>query len=209
MRKKAKAGGSEKAAVRSRKKAKVASKKTAAPGRKAKATAKAAKATRRSAKKKAARGSRKATSKKVAKKARRPRRSSSAGLPSKAEANRALARLQKDMEMRNELMDEQNYLKRVKRFVRTRLGQKLTLARVAEVAGLEETYFSAYFHTAVGLTYSQWLSGLRVLHAVDLMQNRKLTMEEAAKKSGFGHLRTLQRSFKRRLGLPPRAYRAA
>jgi transcriptional regulator GlxA family with amidase domain len=111
------------------------------------------------------------------------------------------------MAARNQIMTQHPYLERVRRFVENRLGQKMTLERVAGVAGLEETYFSAYFHTTVGLTYSQWLSGLRVISAVDFMA-AGASMEVAARKSGFGHLRTLQRSFKRRLGLPPRVYKS-
>lgn len=128
-------------------------------------------------------------------------------MPTRAEAARAIARLRRDMAARNEIMKQHPYLERVRRFVEGRLGQKMTLERVAGVAGLEETYFSAYFHTTVGLTYSQWLSGLRVIAAVDQMQGQRASMEAAARKAGFGHLRTLQRSFKRRLGLPPRAYK--
>lgn len=127
--------------------------------------------------------------------------------PTRAEATRAIARLRRDMAARNEIMKQHPYLERVRRFVEGRLGQKMTLERVAGVAGLEETYFSAYFHTTVGLTYSQWLSGLRVIAAVDQMQGQGASMEAAARKAGFGHLRTLQRSFKRRLGLPPRVYK--
>jgi AraC-like DNA-binding protein len=128
-------------------------------------------------------------------------------MPTRAEASRAIARLRRDMAARNEIMKQHHYLERVRRFVEGRLGQRMTLERVAGVAGLEETYFSAYFHTTVGLTYSQWLSGLRVIAAVDQMQGQRASMETAARKAGFGHLRTLQRSFKRRLGLPPRAYK--
>jgi AraC-like DNA-binding protein len=190
------------AKTKSRSKKKAATKKT---------KKKAAAPSRRSAtKKRAQRPARKTTTKRPAarKKAAVRKKAPARRTVSRAESSRAIARLRRDMASRNETMTDHPYLERVRRFVENRLGSKMTLSRVAGVAGLEETYFSAYFHTTVGLTYSQWLSGLRVIAAVDLMQ-QGASMEVAARKSGFGHLRTLQRSFKRRLGLPPRAYKSS
>lgn len=95
----------------------------------------------------------------------------------------------------------------VKSFCEERLAQKISLANAAEVAGLEYTYFSSFFHNAVGVRFGDWLRYLRVMRAQSLIRESKLPLASVAERCGFNNLRTFQRAFKRVASMTPRQFR--
>lgn len=97
----------------------------------------------------------------------------------------------------------------VAEYVRAHLANRITLADAAKVAGLERKYFSAYFHSKVGISFSQWVRLLRVSRAKELMELREASIPRLAFASGFRDVRTFERAFKQFLGVPPAMYRAS
>ena len=98
-------------------------------------------------------------------------------------------------------------LARVKRFVEENLDDSITLARAARVAGLERTYFSAFFRSKTGVGFREWLNELRVARAQELMTEVNYSITEVAFTVGFQDLRTFERAFKRTTGRTPREYK--
>jgi len=98
-------------------------------------------------------------------------------------------------------------LMRVKRFVDAHYQEPLPLATVAEIACLERTYFSTFFHEKTGICYRDWLNGLRVERALELMRSRNRTITDIAFAVGFQDLRTFERAFEKSTGLCPRKVR--
>lgn len=138
---------------------------------------------------------------------RRGASSTRSGRSASRDARSALEQLQRSVATQTLRLDNHPALRRIQRFVENRLSEPLPLSRVARVASLEETYFSATFSESVGVPYTEWLSGLRVLQASDLLRHGERSLEVVAEQAGFGHLRSLQRAFRRRLGLSPRDVR--
>jgi AraC-like DNA-binding protein len=87
------------------------------------------------------------------------------------------------------------------------LDRPLPLDRAAAIAGLERTYFSAYFHRRVGVRFRDWLTSQRVERAIDLMRTTTMPVAAVAHAVGFGSLRTLERALKRACGATPRQLR--
>ena len=81
------------------------------------------------------------------------------------------------------------------------------MREAADVAGYERTYFSTYFRAKVGITYTQWLTALRVSRAVALLTSTHLSVAEVCEEAGFGDLRTMERNFSRYVGMTPSAVR--
>ncbi len=77
----------------------------------------------------------------------------------------------------------------VLRFVTANVAMPISLTAAAKLAGLERKYFSAFFHSKVGATFTEWVRILRVSRAIDV--------------------RTFERAFKRYMGVSPKAYRAS
>jgi AraC-like DNA-binding protein len=78
---------------------------------------------------------------------------------------------------------------------------------MAKIGGLELAYFSRYFHSKVGISFSRWLNALRIGKAIELLANTDLTITEISQQTGFNDLRTFERAFKKVAGTPPREYR--
>lgn len=99
-------------------------------------------------------------------------------------------------------------LRRVKSFVDENYSENLPLSRVARVAGLERSYFSAFFHSKTGVCYRDWLSHKRVLLAARRLAESDDSITNVGFSVGFNDLRTFERAFKKWLGQTPRAYKA-
>jgi AraC-like DNA-binding protein len=97
--------------------------------------------------------------------------------------------------------------RRVAHFLRDHIGRHITLAEVAQVACMERTAFSRYFHQRVGMRFSSFLRAYRVGVAIEEMGREDLSLTEVAGRAGFGCLASLERAFKSRTGESPSRFR--
>lgn len=102
-----------------------------------------------------------------------------------------------------------DHLTPVLQFVNAHISKPISLDDAAKLAGLERKYFSAFFHSKVGTTFSEWLRMIRVHRAMDVMRAHDDTIPRIAYASGFRDVRTFERAFKRYVGVSPSVYRAA
>jgi|GEM_PF-1195590 len=98
-------------------------------------------------------------------------------------------------------------LQRVREFVERNLSEPISLRVAASAAGLEEKYFSAFFHRKTGVCFRDWLAGRRVDRAIEILTQHDDTITSVAASVGFQDLRTFERSFKRLTGLTPREFK--
>lgn len=98
-------------------------------------------------------------------------------------------------------------LRNVQEHVGRNLKRRIPLEEAADVAGYERTYFSTYFRDKVGVTYTQWLSAMRVSAAVDLLVSSELPIADICREAGFGDLRTMERNFQLYLNESPSSLR--
>ncbi len=98
-------------------------------------------------------------------------------------------------------------LDRIKRYTEEHYPEEIPLPCAAEVAGMEATYFSAFFRRKVGIRFTDWLCCLRISHAIRLISRRDQPIAEVALAVGFNDLRTFQRAFKRVTHMTAREYK--
>ena len=98
-------------------------------------------------------------------------------------------------------------LQRVREYVEKNLSEPISLREAASAAGLEEKYFSAFFHRKTGVCFRDWLAGRRVDRAIEILTQHDDTITNVAESAGFQDLRTFERSFKRLTGLTPREFK--
>jgi AraC-like DNA-binding protein len=98
-------------------------------------------------------------------------------------------------------------LQRVREYVEKNLSEPISLREAASAAGLEEKYFSAFFHRKTGVRFRDWLAGRRVDRAIAILTQHDDTITNVAESVGFQDLRTFERSFKRLTGLTPREFK--
>lgn len=82
----------------------------------------------------------------------------------------------------------------------------LTLEEVADINGMSKFHFSRVFKEKVGLSFSRYLTILRINESKRLMQEEELNVSEACFRVGFNSLSYFSRVFHRIEGVKPSEY---
>lgn len=84
---------------------------------------------------------------------------------------------------------------------------ELTLGEVAEVVGLSQSHLAYLLKERVGMSYSKYLSNMRVRHAKKLLRTTSMTVSAIAETVGYPNTTNFYRVFQRQTKLTPKAYR--
>ena len=98
-------------------------------------------------------------------------------------------------------------LQRLMHHVATHVDDPLSLARAAEICGLERTYFCRFFRTHVGMLFSEWSRRVRVERAKTLLCGEHRSVLCVALAVGYRDITTFERNFRRCEQLSPAEYR--
>lgn len=90
-----------------------------------------------------------------------------------------------------------------------RLAEPLSLAELGAHARVSVRTLNRRFLAETGLSPLQWLLAQRIERARELLESTTLPMDQVAHRSGLGGADSLRRHLLQRLGMTPRAYRAA
>jgi AraC family transcriptional activator FtrA len=89
------------------------------------------------------------------------------------------------------------------------LHERLSTSRLAAIARMTRRTFFRRFSAMTGRTPAEWLTGLRVARARDLLETSRKPIERVAWDCGFGSAATMRHHFHQRLKLSPASYRAS
>jgi AraC family transcriptional regulator len=92
-------------------------------------------------------------------------------------------------------------------FISAHLADKITLAELAEAAGLSTFHFARMFTRAVGVSPYRYISRLRLENAIKEITAGKLSLAQIALKAGFSSQASFTRAFLRVTGLTPGEFR--
>ncbi|OYW73804.1 MAG: hypothetical protein B7Z37_20200 [Verrucomicrobia bacterium 12-59-8] len=96
---------------------------------------------------------------------------------------------------------------KAKTFVCSHLNKDLSLGRVAKAVNFSAGYFSELFRQATGMTFTDYVAGVRVERVKALLANPTLRITDIAYDTGFKSLSQFNRVFKRLAGVSPTEYR--
>ncbi|WP_413760114.1 GlxA family transcriptional regulator [Streptomyces sp. MMBL 11-3] len=88
-----------------------------------------------------------------------------------------------------------------------RLGEPLTLAGLADHAGMSRRTFARRFNDEVGLSPGRWIVQQRVLRARQLLESSDLSVDRIAGEVGFATGASLRQHLHAAIGVSPQAYR--
>jgi AraC-like DNA-binding protein len=100
-------------------------------------------------------------------------------------------------------------LRRAVEHIHAHYTEPVRLATLARISGISPSYFSELFRQREGMTFEQYLAGLRIERAKQLLSTTDLGVARVARLSGFSSSAYFCRAFRRAEGAPPLAYRKA
>lgn len=95
----------------------------------------------------------------------------------------------------------------IARLVREHHADNLSLSRLAEMVHLSAPYLSKFFDQHFGMTFLNYLTQIRLNHAVDELLNTEKIIEEVSADSGFPNSHAFVQAFKKEYGVLPSVYR--
>lgn len=98
-------------------------------------------------------------------------------------------------------------LQRTQAWALERLGESLTVERLAKQANMSARHFARRFHAELGVAPLKWLLTERVRLAQRLLEQTDLPVQRIAERAGFGSAIALRRHFAREAGTTPVEYR--
>jgi AraC-like DNA-binding protein len=99
-------------------------------------------------------------------------------------------------------------LGRVKQYIDLHFTEDVTLKVAADVACLEEKYFSHFFHDKTGVCFVDFVSYVRVEEAKHLIEQHDTSISRIAADVGYHNRRSFERAFKKWTGVTPTEFRA-
>ena len=108
---------------------------------------------------------------------------------------------------RHEAMPYSAGVTRAIRHIEHYFGEPVTVAQLAQIAGMSESHFKAMFRRETGVPPIEYLQWRRIEHAKHVLRSADLSITRIALDGGFATNQHFATVFKRLTGLTPRAFR--
>ncbi|MDO4275423.1 MAG: AraC family transcriptional regulator [Eubacteriales bacterium] len=105
------------------------------------------------------------------------------------------------------LKEKKNAMKRLEQafaYIDTHYCDKITLDEVAASAYMSSNYFSSYFRKVTNISFSDYVTRLRIMHARELLRDTDKSVMEIAMGCGFNNISNFYRLYKKHVGKSPR-----
>ncbi len=103
--------------------------------------------------------------------------------------------------------DENQAMRALVQFCSANFTKELSLAILEEELHLSKYYISHLFGDKLGIRFNDYINSLRISEACRLLRTTDMSITEISDASGFGTLRTFNRSFIKQMGTSPSEYR--
>jgi len=98
-------------------------------------------------------------------------------------------------------------LKRILKYIENNYMHKITIADAATEVGLSQSHFMKYFKNTMGTSFIDYLNEYRLTMASRLLLSSDSSILAISEEVGYDNLSYFNRTFKRRYGSTPSAYR--
>lgn len=105
------------------------------------------------------------------------------------------------------LKEKKNAMKRLEQafaYIDAHYCEKITLDEVAAAAFMSANYFSAYFRKVTDISFSDYVTRLRIAHARELLRDTDRSVMDISLECGFNNISNFYRLYKKNVGKPPR-----
>lgn len=105
------------------------------------------------------------------------------------------------------VIGEETYLSGVLAWIEQNAHHQLTLADIAAYAATSIRTLNRRFQTETGQTPMQWVTGVRIRHAQELLERTSHSVERIGRDVGFTSAANFREQFRKLSGVPPQTYR--
>ena len=109
---------------------------------------------------------------------------------------------------RTDSAPEENIVMTIERYAMARMGEDLSLQRIAAMLHYHPVYLSRMFKNVAGVNYSTWISDLRLAQARKLLEQEQLKIQDISERLGFESPSYFTRFFKKKAGISPAQWRS-
>ena len=109
--------------------------------------------------------------------------------------------------MRGTNPEENQAIRSIVKYCSRNFTKELSLSLLEEELHLSKYYISHLFGEKLGISFNDYVNSLRISEACRLLRMSDMNITEIAGASGFGTIRTFNRSFIKQMGTSPSEYR--
>lgn len=102
---------------------------------------------------------------------------------------------------------EQSAVERVVHHINTNQTYQMTSCEAAELVHLNPSYFSKLFRNSMGMTFTDYMTNLRLEEAKRMLTVTSMRVNEIAERLGFTDIAYFSNTFKKKCGMTPSEYR--
>ncbi|WP_158606680.1 AraC family transcriptional regulator [Paenibacillus ginsengarvi] len=92
-------------------------------------------------------------------------------------------------------------------YIEEHFAERLSITEISRIANMSASHFSRTFKSTVGLTFTDYLTSVRMNMAKQMLVAGKWTITEVAEKTGFCNIHYFGKVFKETTGLSPLQYK--
>ena len=104
------------------------------------------------------------------------------------------------------VQNENIHVHQMKNYIESHLSTDLSMTDLAWATGLNTVYCGALFKKETGMTAAEYRRSLQIRKACQMLQEPDISISEAAWQSGFDDLFYFSKTFKKAMGISPKAY---
>lgn len=106
------------------------------------------------------------------------------------------------------LIEQDERIRQITREIKERYYENISLSEMADLVHMDVTYFSKYFKKSMGMNFKDYLSNIRMSHALQDLVNSEKTITRIAVDNGFFSTNGFNKKFKEVYEQTPSNYRS-
>lgn len=95
---------------------------------------------------------------------------------------------------------------RIIAYIQEQYSRRITLEDAAAYLHYHPTYINRVMNAVTGVSFHQYLMGYRLKQSLQLLEQRELSMEQIAERTGFSNSKHFSTCFKKYFGITPSGY---
>ncbi len=115
--------------------------------------------------------------------------------------------IEKNMSNKPEYSSVEQYIKKAKNYISQHYSYNITIQELASHVGLDRTYLYKLFMETLNKSPSEYINNYRLKKAVEMMENKQLTLPNIALSTGFYDYSYFSKQFIKKYNKSPGAYR--